>query len=165
LRNHYKATNNSYWLLETFVWFVGEGISPPSWVLTSLGRRLQVHLENPDVDLLSIQLGVQARGSGKTNPHDSYRVRKHRDPALADMANLLIVYEISKMDAARAIVSKYELQVTPKRLASLFNERYGVGDIKELNFNRPDVAESDFAKYVKTFPPKARKFLRKRRLP
>ena len=164
LRNHYKDTGNSFWLLETFVWFISQRIAPPSWVLVSLGRRFQKHLKDPDIEKLANQLGVQARGSGSTSPYDAYLRQKGNEPALYDMMILTACFEVSKTDAARATVAKHNLSISPKRLCNLFNEQDAFFDPTDsfVAALREGVRQVQ-QRYTKTFPPNYRKLFRKRR--
>lgn len=150
-QNIYLNSKNIYVVLDTFLKFYDLGLYPPKWVLDHLVDGFRKHVKNPDPELLSTQLGVSGKGSGSTNPHDEYRWWVNREPMLEDMTVLLLGFDISLTEAARAVIAKYEPQISEKRIMAEFREHFGDKE-NWLRRNHPEPYDDPFQFDVENFP-------------
>ena len=124
-RRIFRNTENVYAVMEVFISFHERGLYPPKWSLDYLAEKFRKHMANPDPDLLASQLGASGRGSGAANPFDEYKIWNERWEAIGDMSVLVSGFEITLIDAARAIVEKRQLRISPKTLLNDFRDRFG----------------------------------------
>ena len=161
-KNYYRNTDNVYFPLTAFKEFHDLGLYPPKWVLDALAERFAKHLANPDPDLFSSQLGISGRGSGSTNPYDEYKWWVERNEAIGDMSVLVSGFEISLIDAARAMVEKRQLKISPKTLLNHF--RYFFGDTQRIRYKNRDWGpfpdEESRDGYISEFPRRALRFIK-----
>lgn len=162
LESDYFNTENVYFVIKAFESFVSLGIYPPKWALEELARRFKKHMANPDPQLLASQLGVSARGSGSTNPHDEYKWWVERFEVIGDMSILVSGFDISLIDAARAMVEKRQLSISPKTLLNDF--RYFFGDTQRIRYKNRDWGpffdEEGRDGYISEFPRRALRFIK-----
>jgi len=162
LESDYFNTENVYFVIKAFESFVSLGIYPPKWALEELARRFKKHMANPDPQLLASQLGVSARGSGSTNPHDEYVWWQERTNAIEDMMILMGGFEITFANAARAIIEKRNLEIAPKTLMNSFREFYGDPNLFHRKNREFDAffSEEDRDTFLKEFPHRTLRFIK-----
>ena len=64
----HEKTQNSYYIVRIFTYFVRNGINPPKWVLESLAEGFRKHILDSDPSKLAKQLGLIGKESGADNP-------------------------------------------------------------------------------------------------
>ncbi len=151
---------NQFVVIEAYTWCVDNGISPPAWILSALGKGLKMHVENPDPNQLGKQLGLIGEKQGRSRPKDQHDRRKSQRPAFFDMFNLITEFGLSKTDAARAAKTKHKLSIKPKTLVNIYDR-----DFKDLFDMVPKNEFMDSytrTNYVRTFPVDVRPLLAKR---
>lgn len=162
MHNIYMNTENMYAAMEAFVRFHALGLYPPKWVLDHLAGKFKKHLADPDPDLLASQLAVSGRGSGSTNPYAEYKWWVERFDVIGDMSILVSGFDISLIDAARAMVEKRQLSISPKTLLNDF--RYFFGDTQRIRYKNRDWGpffdEEGRDGYISEFPRRALRFIK-----
>ncbi len=164
------AVNNFYRLIDVFIKFVDLGLYPPKWVLDDLRSKFAKHFETPDPELLASQLGVTGRGSGVKSPYEEYVWWRDRNEALEEMIILMGGFNISFTLSARAVIAKYEMNLSEKRLMAEFREHYG-DQQHWLRRNRPESYDDPFMldpenlpqTFLSSFPRHIRKQIEKKR--
>ena len=158
----YMRTENIYAVMEAFVEFHALGLYPPKWVLDHLASKINKHLAAPDPDLLASQLGVSGRGSGSTNPYDEYVWWQERSDVIGDLAILMGGFEITFVNAARAIIEKRNLEIASKTLMNSFRELYGDPNLFHRKNREFDAffSEEDRDTYLKEFPHRTLRFIK-----
>ena len=150
-----------YFVIKALVWSVQECLTPPAWILLSLAQGFSKHLESPNIELLPRQLGLQAVGSGKTSPHNSFVRELRMRPLLIEMVSILSSYNVSKTIAAKAAILKHESHLKPKTLVNAFNENSVMRTV--LGKVGPIQDEKTRSNYYLSFPAEAKRLLRKPR--
>ena len=155
-------TENVYAVMEIFISFHERGLYPPKWSLDYLAEKFRKHMANPDPDLLAWQLGASGRGSGAANPFDEYKIWNERGEAIGDMSVLVSGFEITLIDAARAIVEKRQLRISPKTLLNDFRDRFG--DTQRIRYKNRDWGpfpdEESRDGYISEFPRRTLRFIK-----
>ena len=122
---YFMQTQNIYGVLTAFVKFQKLGLYPPPWVIEHLANVFKRHLANPDPDLLAFQLGISGEGSGAQNPYHEFTVTRERNNVLTEMMLLMSAFRVSFSVAAKAMIEKYGLGISAKRLMNNFRDEFG----------------------------------------
>lgn len=157
--NYYQKTKNVYYLMLLFSETVSAGFSPPAWVLDEINQRWAAHLANPDPERFASQFGVSGKASGSTNPFDAVQAHVSRFAAMADMYRIISIFDVSKIGAARAVRIKHDLKEKPKYLVELYND--WLQRLPAVSPPEEILSAREHPRFVDSFPPKARKLLRK----
>ena len=161
----YQRTGSTYFVFEVFKFFHKVGLYPPRWALDAIVEKIECHLGNPDPELLSLQFGVTSLGSGSQSPLESYKWHTERLEALTEMMILLRGFDISLNKAAKAIIEKRNITITPKRLVNEFRDNFGDTRLhmyKNLDFG-PFLDEESRDAFISQFPNSALRFVKDRR--
>ena len=169
-QNNFSNTDNIYFIFDIYLKFLELELYPPRWALEILAERFRKHISNPDPELFASQIGVSGRTSGATNPYKQFADRDERMGVLTDIILVLMGFNVTFSDAARAVLAKYDLPITHKRLMAMFREEFG-GHEKFLARNRPNSWDDPFLldlengpeKFLSTFPRSVGIKLRKKR--
>ncbi len=158
----YELTGSIYFVFEVFKRFHSLDLYPPRWALNALVEKIEKHLKNPDPDMFASQFAVTARGSGSQSPYESYMWRVERLEVLGDMSVLFGGFDISLIDAAKAMIEKRNLLITPKRLVNEFRDIFV--DTKRLKYKNLDIVpffdEEGTDTYISEFPRRALRFIK-----
>jgi len=164
----FDRTQNIYFVLDVLIEFDRAGLQCPKWVSAELARRFAKHIKLPAPDLLSLQLGVSARGSGSTNSYRKYVLFRNRIRAISDMYKLIQLFDISLIGAARAMTKKHRLTIDPKTLLKYFREYYGNPNkfrFRNLTISFGDDLDSIRQEFLSECPRDARRIIKEKMRP
>ncbi len=170
-RRIFGDSKNIYAVFSAFIEFHKLGLYPPKWALDHMVDCLEKHMRDPDLDLFASRMGVVGHASGATNPYERFKWHARQGRALMEMKYLRLAFEISLVDAARSVIEKFELEVTPKRLTNICREDRVMRDALDAVRAREDFdplkffwppTEAARDDYIKTFPRRAQHIIRKK---
>lgn len=173
-RFQYAVSGNMPALLDAFVIMVESEVAPGRWILEPLADAFDKVLEDRDPELVATRLGLQGPGSGSSSPLKEYVRQLEGAQINRDMSTLIEEFDVSQMNAANAVIEKYELELSPKTLVNRYAPRPKFPELvrkaldKHLDLvNRPPVWLSDDAphEFLRSFPPSAQKYLKLKRPP
>lgn len=157
----YQNSGSIYFVFEVLKEFHQLDLYPPRWALDALVEKIKNHLSDPDPELFSGQFAVTARGSGSESPYESYRWYVDRFEALIEMSILTRGFDISLNKAAKAIIEKRNMTITPKRLVNEFRDLFSDTQrqmYKNVDFG-PFFDEESRDAFIAEFPHSALRFI------
>ncbi len=158
----YIDSRNPYYVMEAFCTLFDKGVAPPRWILMAIMVWFLRHMHHPDPDKMAKQFGIKGRASGASKPYDNYVREKNRRPAFSDMYSLIRRYRISKIDAARAVILKYDISISAKSFVNAYDKFFAW--LKGVEIPLIERDEESRTQHYQTFPVTARKYLRTRRI-
>jgi len=170
LRYRHSVSGNMPMLLAAFVVLVENGIAPGRWIVDPLAEAFARILEDSDPEMVAARLGLQAKGSGARSPFQKFTLELERAQVNIDMRTLIEKYHVSPMNAANAMIDKFELDLAPKTLVNAYEARAKFPDLVRKTLDKysegldatviwlTEEAEQDF---LNSFPPSAQKYLKK----
>ena len=171
LLRKFSDAKNIYAVFSAFIEFHKLGLYPPRWALDHMVACLQKHMNDPQPELFTSRMGVVGPTSGATSPYERFMWHDGQGRALVEMGVLRMAFDISLMDAARAVIEKFDLDVTEKRLTNKF--RADGREMKEAlsyikaqgNFNPLQCfwppTEKTRDQFIDSFPRRAQNIIRK----
>lgn len=174
LRYQHGVTGNMPMLLDAFVILVENDISPGRWILEPLAEAFGKILDDPDVSLVASYLHLQGKGSGSSSPLQDYSRQIIRSEINLEMRCLIEEFDVSRMNAANAVIEKHGIDLQPKTLVNQYQSRAKfpklvrklLDDHMEID-SGPAVwlTKGGAQEFLDSFPPSARKYLKSARPP
>lgn len=175
LRYQHSVSGNMPMLLDAFVILVENGVAPGRWILDPMAEAFGRILEDRDPELVATRLGLQAKGSGSASPLQEYTRQLDGARMNLDMKTLIEEFGVSQMNAANAVIEKYDLKLAPKTLINRYESRSKFPDLVRKALDKHSDELKSFAtcwltddaaqKFLDSFPQSAQKYLKLRRPP
>jgi len=175
LRYQHSVSGNMPMLLDAFVILVENGVAPGQWILEPMAEALGRILEDPDPDLVATRLGLQAKGSGSTSPLQEYTRQLDGGQINLDMKTLIEEFGVSQMNAANAVIEKYDPKLAPKTLVNRYESRSKFPDLVRGALDKHSdelkrystcwLTDNAAQRFLDSFPSSAKKYLKLKRPP
>ena len=169
LRHQHGVSGNMPTLLDAFVILVANGVTPGRWILEPIAEAFGKILEDRNPEMVARRLGLQAKGSGSTSPLQEYTRQLEMSRLSREMNTLIEEFGVSQMNAANAVIKKFDLKLAPKTLVNRYEIRPKLPDLVRSALDNhldehdnslvwlSDNAAQDF---LRSFPSSAQKYLK-----
>ena len=163
------VSGNMPTLLDAFVILVENGVTPGRWILEPIAEAFGRILEDRDPELVATRLGLQAKGSGSTSPLQEYTRQLEWARTSREMNTLIEEFGVSRMNAANAVIEKFDLKLAPKTLVNRYEPRPKLPDLvqraldnhlDEHNNSLVWLSDNAAQDFLRSFPPSAQKYLK-----